>query len=385
MLIRFFLSIFWLCALSACDTGAVSDSGTVSRQASTPAIANDRELIVLTAPPAAPLIRTAEALGYRLRAVHQLADLNEVLVSFRIPDGHSIPVAIAEIEEAVPGTTAGAHHLYHLQAVGQSGGGSYANRLIGWPDGGCAARAALGMIDAAIPPDHPGFATGQIVQKSFTGDTTGTARGHGARMADLLIGPGRLRDAKLYSASVVDPALPGGDTTGVVAILKAVDWLGRQGVDVVNMSLSGPRNKLLNRGLGRAARNGMVIVAAAGNDGPDAAPRFPAAFPFVLAVTAVDADLNVYRRAVQGPHIDLAAPGVDIVVTEQTRARIFSGTSAAAPFVTAAIAADPALRGGSIEEVRRTLARSARDLGQPGADPVFGAGLLQAPEACRVN
>lgn len=384
MLMRLFLGVFWLFVLSGCDAQSPSGLIAVSRQAA-PDIVNDRELIVLTVPPAAPLIKTAQQLGYQLRGVHPLPDLNDVLISLRIPEGRSIPQAIAEIERAMPGVTAGAHHLYHLQTASKGDGDTFPNRLIGWPDDGCPTVRKLGMIDAAVPPGHPGLADGRIVQAYFTGETTGAARGHGARMADLLIGPGRLRETRLYSASVIDPSLKGGDATGVVAILQAVDWLGSQGVDLVNMSLAGPKNKLLNRGLGRAARNGMIIVAAAGNDGPGAPPRFPAAFSFVLAVTAVDADLNVYRRAVQGGHIDLAAPGVDIVLQEQGRPRIISGTSAAAPYVTASIAADPKLRGRGVDAVREALSGSVKDLGQPGKDPVFGAGLVQAPEACRVN
>ena len=204
-------------------------------------------------------------------------------------------------------------------------------------------------------------------------------------MADLLIGPGRLRDATLFSAKVIDPALEGGDATGVVAILRAVDWLRAQNVDIVNVSLAGPRNKLLNRGLGHAAANEMILVAAAGNEGPSAPPLYPAAFPFVLAVTAVDRQLEVYTRAVRGEQIDLAAPGVDILLEDEGRLRVLSGTSAAAPFVTAAIAADRGLGDLDVAAVRRRLAAQALDLGAAGSDPVFGAGLIVAPENCRAG
>ena len=108
--------------------------------------------------------------------------------------------------------------------------------------------------------------------------------------------------------------MPGADpAAGVDDIVRAVDWLHSQGVRVVNISLAGPYNKILDRGLEAAAERGMVIVAAAGNEGAGAPPRYPAAFDYVIAVTAVDADLRVYRRAGAGDHIDFAAPVPNVV------------------------------------------------------------------------
>jgi len=347
-------------------------------------LVDDRELIVLTALPSEPVIEQAVARGYVLTAVHPLPELDDDLLVFRIPPGRTIPEAIDEIEAASPGVTAGAHHLYRLQPVGGAVADRfYANALIGWPPEGCRAFRSVGMIDAGVPPTHAGLADGRIVQQRFSDEDGSLATDHGTLMADLLIGPGRLSGTTLHSANVIVPSLDGGDATGVVAILRAADWLRAQDVDLVNVSLAGPRNKLLNRGLGRAADDGMVFVAAAGNEGPSSPPRYPAAFPFVLAVTAVDQELDVYDRAVQGEQIDVAAPGVDILLKDEGRLRILSGTSAAAPFVTAAIAADPELSNLGVGDVRRLLSADALDLGTAGRDPVFGAGLIATPEQCR--
>ncbi|RWP39382.1 S8 family serine peptidase, partial [Mesorhizobium sp.] len=67
-----------------------------------------------------------------------------------------------------------------------------------------------------------------------------------------------------------------------------LDLLSVRGVQVTNMSLSGPANALLEQFVRRLADRGMVIVAAAGNGGPKAGPSFPAAYADVIAVTAVD-------------------------------------------------------------------------------------------------
>ncbi|MBY5933558.1 S8 family serine peptidase [Tateyamaria omphalii] len=336
------------------------------------AVTDERELVVLTAEAPEVLIARAEARGYVLLAQHPLPSLDDILVVFRIPIGTTIPEAIDEIEAAVPGVTAGANHLYSLQSRALAAV-DYAGSMIGWPEEGCVARARVGMIDGGVAPDHPGLASGQIIQEAFGGGSDAQAMEHGSRIATLLVGPGRLRGTPLYSANVISQ----GDTAGVVPILRALDWLAANGVRVVNISMAGPRNKLMNRALSRAAADGMLLVAAVGNEGPSAPPQFPAAFPFVLGVTAVDRDGAIFRNAGRGSHVDLAAPGVDIMVRDGARLRIASGTSMAAPFVTAAIAADKNLTRRSVESVRESLGAAAKDLGPAGRDTVFGAGLLQ--------
>jgi len=68
-------------------------------------------------------------------------------------------------------------------------------------------------------------------------------------------------------------------------------------------------------------------VAAVGNSGANSAPQFPAALPSVIAATAVDADGQVYDKAVHGAHVDVSAPGVDVWLAEQNR--YLTGTSVA--------------------------------------------------------
>ena len=131
-------------------------------------------------------------------------------------------------------------------------------------------------------------------------------------------------------------------------------------------------------------RDSIIITAAVGNAGPSAGPRFPAGYGPVIAVTAVDGDAQVYRRAVSGPHVDLAAPGVNVwTAASISGGRPKTGTSFAAPFVTAALALmrgqNPNLTGA---EAVAALARDARDLGAKGRDKVFGHGLISARNLC---
>ena len=170
------------------------------------------------------------------------------------------------------------------------------------------------------------------------------------------------------------PARPRGPVVASAAELVAgLDWLLQQQVSIINMSLSGPPNRVLEQALNRAAARNITLVASAGNEGPAAFPRFPAAYPAVIAVTAVDAQQQVYTRAAQGPHIELAAPGVGVRVAAGTATQPMSGTSVAAAMVSAVLAAQPG-------PVRDRLPQQVRDLGATGPDPVFGLGLLWWPE-----
>jgi hypothetical protein len=96
----------------------------------------------------------------------------------------------------------------------------------------------------------------------------------------------------------------------------------------------------------------------------------------VIAVTAIDVERRIYDGAVQGEQIDFAAPGVDVFVPAGTGGRYITGTSIAAPFVAARIAADPNIASARTSaDAIRALARSAQDLGAAGRDAVYGYGL----------
>src|SRR6185369_5392587 len=80
------------------------------------------------------------------------------------------------------------------------------------------------------------------------------------------------------------------------AIAAALDWMVQNRVAVVNISLAGDNNALVALAVHRASERGTIVVAAAGNAGPDAPPSYPGALPEVIAVTAVDRDGAVFPR-----------------------------------------------------------------------------------------
>jgi subtilisin family serine protease len=179
----------------------------------------------------------------------------------------------------------------------------------------------------------------------------------------------------------------GQDQAEAFDIVRAIDLLMKRKPHVINLSLAGPPNAVVERALQQAVALGVPVVAAAGNSGSGARPLYPAAYDAAVAVTAVTSSLKIYRRAPRGSHIDFAAPGVEIpVAAAGGRSERRSGTSFAAPFVAAALAVLRARNPDQpVNALVSGLAASARDLGEPGKDKVFGWGLVQASAICSAN
>jgi subtilisin family serine protease len=207
---------------------------------------------------------------------------------------------------------------------------------------------------------------------------------HGTAVASLLAGSaaafqGAVPRAELLSADVYCGLPTGG---AVEAVAAALGWMVKERVPVVNMSLVGPRNVLLERAIAVLVGRGHLIVAAVGNDGPAAPPLYPAAYRGVIGVTAVDAKHHVLLEACRGKHLALAAPGADLRAADAADATGYKevrGTSFAAPLVAGLLARvlntpDPLASASALA----TLTAHAVDLGPRGRDDIYGAGLVAA-------
>jgi subtilisin family serine protease len=103
---------------------------------------------------------------------------------------------------------------------------------------------------------------------------------------------------------------------------------------------------------------------------------YPAAYPSVVAVTAVDSRGQVFRLANRGDYLDIAAPGVGVRHAKSGGGfAASSGTSFAVPFASTAVARLRQLHPG--DNARELLCQSAQDLGPPGRDNIYGYGLLR--------
>jgi hypothetical protein len=255
----------------------------------------------------------------------------------------------------------------------------------------CGPAPLIGLIDTGVNVEHAAL-KGQALEVMPLPEHHAVAslRDHGTAVAALLIGrptsqtPGLLPQARIMAVDAFYRDGGTADRTDVMTLVAAIETLAERGVRVINLSLSGPANEVLQKAIMAAQAKGIVIVAAVGNNGAGAEPSYPAAYPGVIAVTAVDQDLNVYRRATQGAYIDLAAPGVNVwTASAQGSGTLKTGTSYAVPFVSAAaglvLASNPQL---DPKAVQTRLEAHTRDLGQPGWDPTFGAGLIHMAGLC---
>ena len=266
--------------------------------------------------------------------------------------------------------------------------------MVDWPVGAelpCAASPVIGLVETTVNTKDVSLA-GQSVEVLDL-RPEGTARSgnaHGTAVAALVAGSrgskaeGLLPQARVIAAVPYYRSSGGNDVAQAFDVVRAVDALLSKSPHVVNLSLAGPANAVIERVIKLTVAKGVPVVAAAGNAGSGSKPLYPAAYDDAVAVTAVSPTLRIYRRAPRGEHIDFAAPGVEVPVATGTgRVESRSGTSYAAPYVAAALGV-MRLRSpdAPISALVAELARTARDLGEPGKDKVFGWGLLQADEIC---
>lgn len=280
-------------------------------------------------------LAAAEAAGFRIDAREDLGGVSSVVL--RVPGGMSPKTALRRLLAAAPGLVADYDHIY------EPAGDAL------WPVAGAALAAAaplpmpagktIVIIDGGVAA-HPSLAGASIVQQGFAGPARPT--GHGTAVASLLVGQdgaflGAAKGARLFVADVYGGSPAAGSAT---AIVRALAWAAARQPDVISISLVGPSNKLLERAVAVLAQRGVRMVAAVGNDGPAAPIQYPAAYPGVTAVTAVDARDRVLPEAGRAARIDFAAPGADMAAAlpGSGYARI-RGTSFATPLVAARIAA----------------------------------------------
>jgi hypothetical protein len=346
--------------------------------------------------------------GFGLIETVTLAPPRPVAHRLSAPAGVTLEAARARVRELPSAPAVDFNHYYR---TGQSPepaamvasppcahANCWAHELVGWPADGprgesCRiADTAIGVIDTDINPAHEFLAGAQVELVTLRpAEADASGRVHGTAVLSALAAPpggrvaGLLPEARYVVADIF--ARAGGDERAdVVSLLRALDLMAARGVRVVNLSLAGPANEVLDRAIADlVARHGMVLVAAVGNGGGTRPVAHPAAHPQVIAVTAVDRRGRGFGGAQRGEEVDLAAPGVELLLATSVRgARPQTGTSFAVPFVTAAAAllieAEPGL---TAAEVADRLRASARDIGPEGPDELFGHGLLDIADLCR--
>lgn len=347
--------------------------------------------------------------GFAVIEAVTLVQNGSTLHRLRVPDGLTLDAARGLVRARATGQNADFNHYFRLgqdvtpaaaPASGQVSGvvdrcthlncGALAQ--IGWPEqrnDTCRATLEIGVIDTGVNLEHAGLGAAQVEVIRVTDDALpSSGETHGTAVVALIVGaearaPGLLPEARIVAVDIF--SRPDGDERAdVVHLIRALDLLSQRGIRVANLSLTGPENAVLSDMLEAVAATGMLVVAAAGNAGPAAPPAWPAAAQTVLAVTAVDGDDRVYRRAQRGDHLDLAAPGVEVWSAAAVKGvKPRTGTSYSAPFATAAAAIllsrDPEMSPVVVLERMRGM---TRDIGAEGADEIYGAGVMSLAGLC---
>ena len=326
--------------------------------------------------------------GYLFDRVSELSGLGFLLAEVAAPASFDLSATRAGIYEVIGGQQADVD-LNHLYTAGVPDPQNDEQPLVGLaprellppPTDLSGLTLRIGIIDSSIDQRHNAFSNSSITTQRFV-DNDSPPNAHGTAIASIIASNdpqalGLAPSAQIYAAEVFDHNEQQGEFASTVSLIKALSWLMTQDVSVINISLAGPSNRLLETALTRVREKGVLAIAAAGNGGPMAQPMYPAAYPEVVAVTATDDRGRAFRLANRGEYVDIAAPGVNIRHAQAGGGfAASSGTSYAVPFVTVAAArllqstAEPAL-------MLDALYASARDIGAPGRDQIYGYGQLQ--------
>jgi subtilisin family serine protease len=340
----------------------------------------DHEWVVLIRPEQLPALNRGQV---RIVSRTPLPSAGLVLVRVIVSDQDNTPGRAQALLRSLGATAADRNHIYDPQAGPEP---SPEPSPAPAPPAAKGGKVRIGLIDTAINRKHAALKRAKINVRDFVGGKTARPTAHGTGIASILVGAekgheGLLPGAELLAASVfyqADKNATSATGATTASLVAALDWMATERVPVVNMSLAGPPNEVLGDMIARVYADGVLVVAAVGNDGPASRPLYPAAFEPVVAVTAVDRTSQIYRWANQGPQVDVAAWGVgSVVARDKGGYEEESGTSFAAPIVSAAIAQLVANGASSTSAALKKLIASAEDLGPSGRDDTYGYGLVR--------
>jgi len=319
--------------------------------------------IVLALSPDAQALSQAQARGFQIESDQVLQPLGARVVTLVVPPGLSTQRALRQLRAADPG---GSYDFDHLFTEGQIVGAQNVGTAPAPHTAPASVEIRVGLIDGGVDADHPVFATRRPELSGCGGRPVASV--HGTAVASLFVGRspefhGAAPGAQLVAVDVYcDGATPGGRVRDIVLALAE---LAAANVRVINMSVVGPDNTVLAAVVRKVLTQSIVIVAAAGNDGPNAPPLYPAAYPGVVAVTAVDAHEKLLMEASGGAHVRFAAPGADMLAAAlDGKYAPVRGTSFASPLVAGLIARLLAHEDHvGVEQVVQQLAATAVDRG----------------------
>ena len=314
---------------------------------------------------------------------------------FRFAGDRTVPSVIAELAKEPNAALAEPHYLFALQGEAakpdalpgksaEPAPASSADALLHLSEAHKIATGRgvrIAVIDSLIDASHAEIEGSVAARFDALDEANAQPQGHGTGMASAIAGhrqiEGAAPEARILAARAFDGT---GAPAVALNILAGIDWAAAQKAQIINMSFAGPHDPLLSQMLAAADGKKIILIAAAGNEGPQSHFLYPAADPHVVAVSAVDAQEQVYAMASRVPYVAVFAPGVDILVAAPRGAYDLStGTSVACAEISgiAALLLEkrPGLDGAALRSLLRASARAL-----PGASGV-GPGVADAQAA----
>ncbi|MEU8511175.1 S8 family serine peptidase [Kitasatospora sp. NPDC048722] len=261
----------------------------------------------------------------------------------------------------------------------------------------------IAVIDSGVMKGHQDL-SGQVLSgadfSGESGDGTIDRDGHGTGMASLIVGHGHGDGAGIMGLAPKARILPvrvswtAGSTAGQAGVAKAIRFAVDRGAGVVNLSIGGfpGVDDETRAAVKYAVDKDVVLVASTGNSGDQAGRvEYPAAFPGVVAVGAVDRQGRLWEKSSYGPETTLTAPGAEIYRASAKSSvgyGVASGTSDAAAYVSATAAliraAYPGLSAGQVINRMITTASAPADASAV-PNGRYGYGILAPAKALEAN
>lgn len=329
------------------------------------------------------IIKEGAKLGYLLLRRYQLNSVNQTLMVLGGAD-KNLSKTIKSLNATFSDAEVDFNHHYFTSQQRRL---SHTTQRIQWPSSSlCSSdtmnRVTIGLLDGDIDHSHADLATNNINKHNFLLPAQTADTEHATAIAVLLIGKKPQPALPFIDLKAANVVRREGQTAIATAesIARAMDWFMNEKVQLVNVSLtSSNANKVADFLFAESIHQGLIVFAAAGNNGQKLSSTYPAALPGVIAITAVDAESKTLASANQGNYIDFAAQGVEIwTASEQRQGQSHSGTSFAVPHAVSIAALYLSQQVNlSRDKLFESMQFNAVDLGSHGYDKHYGWGQLQ--------